>query len=81
MAPQLQQVPMDKTLLDPPVETDRPTPSPMPPPSTPDNNTQAPSQTNTPGDKAPSTPKSDQQGNYRSIISGVRKFIYFFVNR
>lgn len=61
MAPQLQQVPMDKTLLDPPGETDRPTPSPMPPPSTPDN-TQPQSQTTAPTDKAPSTPKSDQQG-------------------
>lgn len=61
MAPQLQQVPMDKTLLDPPIETDRPAPSPMPPPSTPDN-TQPQSQSTTPTDKAPSTPKSDQQG-------------------
>lgn len=51
---------MDKTLLDPPVETDRPTPSPMPPPSTPDSS----SQSSTSGDKAPSTPKSDQQGNH-----------------
>lgn len=54
LAPHLQQVPMDKTLLDPPQETsDRPTPSPMPPPSTPDSAGGA-------SEKAPSTPKSEQ---------------------
>lgn len=49
---------MDKSLLDPPESTDkpmmeRPTPSPMPPPSTPDNSQSS-------ADKAPSTPKNDQ---------------------
>lgn len=63
MAPHLQQVPMDKTLLDPPTEqNDRPAPSPMPPPpNTPDNSSSSStSSTPIPGDKAPSTPKSDQ---------------------
>ncbi|XP_060523412.1 mediator of RNA polymerase II transcription subunit 13 isoform X2 [Cylas formicarius] len=61
LAPYLQQVPMDKTLLDPPVDaTDKPAPSPMPPPSTPDPNPN--SQSSTP-DKAPSTPKSDHEGD------------------
>jgi mediator of RNA polymerase II transcription subunit 13 len=56
LAPHLQQVPMDKTLLDPPQESgDKPTPSPMPPPSTPDGGGQAVG-----ADKAPSTPKSEQ---------------------
>ncbi|XP_056640705.1 mediator of RNA polymerase II transcription subunit 13-like isoform X1 [Diorhabda sublineata] len=61
LAPHLQQVPMDKTLLDPPQEntTDQPTPSPMPPPSTPENASQ--SSVSTSSDKA-STPKSDQDG-------------------
>lgn len=54
LAPHLQQVPMDKTLLDPPESQDKPAPSPMPPPSTPDN-----SQSSLPGDKAPSTPKNE----------------------
>nr|CAD7425183.1 unnamed protein product [Timema monikensis] len=53
LAPHLSQMPMDRTLLDPPEGSqaprsslDRSMPSPMPPPSTPE-------------DKAPSTPKSD----------------------
>ncbi|XP_044759811.1 mediator of RNA polymerase II transcription subunit 13 isoform X2 [Coccinella septempunctata] len=55
LAPHLQQVPMDKTLLDPPPEPgDKPAPSPMPPPSTPDGN----SQHSAPPEKAPATPKS-----------------------
>jgi mediator of RNA polymerase II transcription subunit 13 len=59
LAPHLQQVPMDKTLLDPPQESgDKPTPSPMPPPSTPDGGGQAVG-----ADKAPSTPKSEQDGD------------------
>ncbi|XP_049817024.1 mediator of RNA polymerase II transcription subunit 13 isoform X3 [Aethina tumida] len=57
LAPHLQQVPMDKTLLDPPKEIDdKPTPSPMPPPNTPDNS--GTSQSINP-DRAPSTPKSE----------------------
>jgi mediator of RNA polymerase II transcription subunit 13 len=63
LAPLLAKIPTDKSILDPPdlfgsgtnggsVGKDRPLPSPMPPPSTPD-----PSQ---PGDKAPVTPKSEQ---------------------
>ncbi|XP_066998213.1 mediator of RNA polymerase II transcription subunit 13 isoform X2 [Anabrus simplex] len=60
LAPHLTQVPLDKTLLDPPegAQTPRstidpPMPSPMPPPSTPESNQgQIP-------EKAPSTPKSD----------------------
>ncbi|XP_044252330.1 mediator of RNA polymerase II transcription subunit 13-like isoform X1 [Tribolium madens] len=56
LAPHLQQVPMDKTLLDPPQESnDKPAPSPMPPPSTPDSGQAA--------EKAPSTPKSEQDGD------------------
>lgn len=55
LAPHLQQVPMDKTLLDPPETTDKSAPSPMPPPSTPENGQSVSS-----SDKAPSTPKSDQ---------------------
>lgn len=56
LAPHLQQVPMDRTLLDPPEVADRPTPpSPMPPPCTPDNT----SQSSGPAEKAPSTPKSE----------------------
>ncbi|KAK5641736.1 hypothetical protein RI129_010283 [Pyrocoelia pectoralis] len=65
LAPHLQQVPMDRTLLDPPETcTDRPAPSPMPPPSTPDNSTSSQGNT-TPsgGDKAPTTPKSDQDSS------------------
>lgn len=60
LAPHLQQVPMDKTLLDPPSDniSERPAPSPMPPPSTPDPNNS--SQSFSSQDKAPSTPKSDQ---------------------
>ncbi|XP_046987073.1 mediator of RNA polymerase II transcription subunit 13 [Schistocerca americana] len=58
------QVPLDKTLLDPPENAqlsrscvERPMPSPMPPPSTPENNQgQIP-------DKAPSTPKSDHDSD------------------
>lgn len=46
---------MDKTLLDPPESQDKPAPSPMPPPSTPEN-----SQSSMSGDKAPSTPKNEQ---------------------
>ncbi|XP_018561806.1 mediator of RNA polymerase II transcription subunit 13 isoform X2 [Anoplophora glabripennis] len=61
LAPHLQQVPMDKTLLDPPLEnSEQPTPSPMPPPSTPDNTG---SQSSSSSDKAPATPKSDQDGD------------------
>ncbi|CAH1135801.1 unnamed protein product [Ceutorhynchus assimilis] len=62
LAPHLQQVPMDKTLLDPPGDgsNEKPAPSPMPPPSTPDPNIS--SQSSIP-DKAPSTPKSDQDGD------------------
>nr|CAD7259219.1 unnamed protein product [Timema shepardi] len=55
LAPHLSQMPMDRTLLDPPEGSqaprsslDRSMPSPMPPPSTPE-------------DKAPSTPKSDHE--------------------
>nr|CAI5832401.1 unnamed protein product [Callosobruchus analis] len=60
LAPHLQQVPMDKTLLDPPQEnSDQPTPSPMPPPSTPDNSGSQGSSS----DKGPITPKSDQEGD------------------
>ncbi|KAK9883147.1 hypothetical protein WA026_001345 [Henosepilachna vigintioctopunctata] len=56
LAPYLQQVPMDKTLLDPAVDnTDKPAPSPMPPPSTPDSNSQQSAST---PEKAPLTPKS-----------------------
>ncbi|XP_072397237.1 mediator of RNA polymerase II transcription subunit 13 isoform X2 [Diabrotica undecimpunctata] len=63
LAPHLQQVPMDKTLLDPPQDstTDQPTPSPMPPPSTPEN-VGSQSSSSTISDKAP-TPKSDQDGD------------------
>uniref|UniRef100_A0AAR5PM40 Mediator of RNA polymerase II transcription subunit 13 n=1 Tax=Dendroctonus ponderosae TaxID=77166 RepID=A0AAR5PM40_DENPD len=63
LAPHLQQVPMDKTLLDPPSDniSERPAPSPMPPPSTPDPNNS--SQSFSSQDKAPSTPKSDQDGD------------------
>lgn len=58
LAPHLQQVPMDKSLLDPPQEsTDQPAPSPMPPPSTPDNTGSQQSGSGT--ERAP-TPKSDQ---------------------
>ncbi|XP_022903442.1 mediator of RNA polymerase II transcription subunit 13 isoform X2 [Onthophagus taurus] len=54
LAPHLQQLPMDKSLLDQAPEIiDKSMPSPMPPPSTPDSNTQS-------SDKAPSTPKSEQ---------------------
>ncbi|KAB0794092.1 hypothetical protein PPYR_13712 [Photinus pyralis] len=65
LAPHLQQVPMDRTLLDPPETcTDRPAPSPMPPPSTPDNSTSNQGgSTPSGGDKAPSTPKSDQDSS------------------
>ncbi|XP_076275455.1 mediator complex subunit skuld isoform X2 [Rhynchophorus ferrugineus] len=49
LAPHLQQVPMDKTLLDPPPENnERPAPSPMPPPSTPDPNLQHSQSSSTP---------------------------------
>ncbi|CAH1098511.1 unnamed protein product [Psylliodes chrysocephalus] len=63
LAPHLLQVPMDKTLLDPPQEanTDQPMPSPMPPPSTPENAGNQ-SSTSSSTDKAP-TPKSDQDGD------------------
>ncbi|XP_030745213.1 mediator of RNA polymerase II transcription subunit 13 isoform X2 [Sitophilus oryzae] len=62
LAPHLQQVPMDKTLLDPPPEpNERPAPSPMPPPSTPDPNLN--SQSSSTPEKAPSTPKSDQDSD------------------
>ncbi|PSN30681.1 hypothetical protein C0J52_20854 [Blattella germanica] len=63
LAPHLSQITLDKTLLDPPESSqtprssvDRPMPSPMPPPSTPESN-----QSQIP-DKAPSTPKSDHDG-------------------
>ncbi|KAL1498030.1 hypothetical protein ABEB36_008892 [Hypothenemus hampei] len=80
LAPHLQQVPMDKTLLDPPgdsnpVEKQAPSaPSPMPPPSTPDPNNGA--QLNSIPDKAPSTPKSDQDcdGTKDSSISSNTSF-------
>ncbi|XP_050307755.1 mediator of RNA polymerase II transcription subunit 13 isoform X2 [Anthonomus grandis grandis] len=65
LAPHLQQVPMDKTLLDPPVDSnavERPAPSPMPPPNTPDPSSVGP-QSVGPPDKQPSTPKSDQDGD------------------
>ncbi|XP_066252253.1 mediator of RNA polymerase II transcription subunit 13 isoform X2 [Euwallacea similis] len=64
LAPHLQQVPMDKTLLDPPTDNsvERPAPSPMPPPSTPDPSNGSQPSSSTP-DKAPSTPKSDQDGD------------------
>lgn len=68
LAPYLQQVQMDKTLLDPPQDNsvDKSTPSPMPPPTTPDNtstSTSGGSQQIMSDGKAPATPKSDQ-GNY-----------------
>ncbi|XP_017781580.1 PREDICTED: mediator of RNA polymerase II transcription subunit 13 isoform X2 [Nicrophorus vespilloides] len=66
LAPHLQQVPMDKTLLDPPTETvDRPAASPMPPPpSTPDNSQSSTGLTNNNDNsklqqQPPSTPKSE----------------------
>lgn len=64
LAPHLQQVPMDKTLLDPPADstTERPAPSPMPPPSTPDPNNS--SQSTSAPDKSPLTPKSPQGNPY-----------------
>jgi len=73
LAPHLSQVSLDKTLLDPPegsqpprVTVDRPLPSPMPPPSTPESNQgQIP-------DKAPSTPKSDHGMTFRLCILKVR---------
>ncbi|RZF40528.1 hypothetical protein LSTR_LSTR000407 [Laodelphax striatellus] len=58
LAPHLSQVPMDRTLLDPPegATPTRPSPSPMPPPNP-----------STPDDKAPNTPKgSDSQGSEKS---------------
>ena len=72
LAPHLSQVSLDKTLLDPPegsqpprVTVDRPLPSPMPPPSTPESNQgQIP-------DKAPSTPKSDHGMTFRLCILKV----------
>lgn len=71
LAPYLAKIPSDKSLLDPPEYSgssnkDRPLPSPMPPPSTPD-----PSQ---PCDKAPNTPKSEH-GKLKFIIS----FKYYFI--
>lgn len=53
LAPYLQQVTMDKTLLDPPQESgEKAAPSPMPPPSTPEGSGVQ--------EKAPNTPKSEQ---------------------
>nr|XP_023025414.1 mediator of RNA polymerase II transcription subunit 13-like [Leptinotarsa decemlineata] len=72
LAPHLQQVPMDKTLLDPPQESnDQPAPSPMPPPSTPDNT--GGQQSSSSSDKGPVTPKSDQDDGMKdsSPISNV----------
>lgn len=78
LAPHLQQVPMDKTLLDPPVDNtaaERPAPSPMPPPSTPDPNISS-SQSSTP-DKAPSTPKSDQGNSLDNrMVSYLNSSVY-----
>lgn len=78
LAPHLQQVPMDKTLLDPPVDNtaaERPAPSPMPPPSTPDPNISS-SQSSTP-DKAPSTPKSDQgNSSVHRIVLYLNSSVY-----
>lgn len=57
---------MDKSLLDPPDSSDkggvveRPAPSPMPPPSTPDNSQSS--------EKAPSTPKNEQGSVSFSLI-------------
>ncbi|KAK7874246.1 hypothetical protein R5R35_006284 [Gryllus longicercus] len=73
LAPHLSQVPMDRSLLDPAegvqnnrTSLDRPLPSPMPPPSTPEGAAAA--------EKAPSTPKSDHDGegsgNSRDPLSG-----------
>lgn len=68
---------MDKTLLDPPEgskpSTDRPIPSPMPPPSTPDN-----SQGQVP-EKAPSTPKSEQQGWYLPVYNLIFNDYYRYI--
>lgn len=56
---------MDKSLLDPPQEnTDQPAPSPMPPPSTPDNT--GTQQSNSGSERAP-TPKSDQ-GKTKQLV-------------
>ncbi|KAI4455970.1 rag1-activating protein 1 [Holotrichia oblita] len=62
LAPHLQQLPMDKTLLDQtPENMDKPAPSPMPPPSTPESGSGSNSQPAS--EKAPSTPKSDQESD------------------
>ncbi|CAH0563743.1 unnamed protein product, partial [Brassicogethes aeneus] len=56
LAPHLQQVPMDKTLLDPPKESDeKATASPMPPPGTPDG---GPAQA---AERPPAAPKGEQE--------------------
>ncbi|XP_018318970.1 mediator of RNA polymerase II transcription subunit 13 isoform X4 [Agrilus planipennis] len=83
LAPHLQQVPMDKTLLDPPETTpDKPAPSPMPPPNTPDNNSSGSGNNNPTSsssssqnssmmnstDKAPSTPKSEQGKTFNILL-------------
>ncbi|XP_063699092.1 mediator of RNA polymerase II transcription subunit 13 isoform X2 [Culicoides brevitarsis] len=65
LTPYLCKVPGDRTLLDPPDppskdHKERPMPSPMPPPHTPEPSGQS-SSTGT-CDKAPSTPKSEQEG-------------------
>ncbi|XP_037905522.1 mediator of RNA polymerase II transcription subunit 13 isoform X2 [Hermetia illucens] len=60
LVPYLSRIPGDRSLLDPPkdlnsnLSKDRPLPSPMPPPNTPDSQSQC-------SDKAPSTPKCDNE--------------------
>lgn len=75
---------MDKTLLDPPSDPiEKPAPSPMPPPSTPDNSGNPgsiPQGTPLSGDKAPSTPKSDQ-GSYLTLIYKICYLIFEFYFR
>lgn len=64
LAPHLQQIPMDKTLLDPPQDSnDKPTPSPMPPPNTPDSSGQTGG-----SEKAPTTPKSEAGRLFRTFL-------------
>lgn len=67
---------MDKTLLDPPESQDKPAPSPMPPPSTPDNSQSS----SLPGDKAPSTPKNEQGSivNFFLNICVFKPFYFCF---
>lgn len=78
MAPHLQQVPMDKSLLDPPQENaDQAAPSPMPPPSTPDNTGNQ--QSNSSSERAP-TPKSDQGKVYCRYLRNVVKLLLVVKN-